>query len=58
MYPEGTGALVELVKGNLKEQNEVIGKCTFARFNSPERLSKEMNTNTVGQNPKAIASKT
>lgn len=29
----------------------------FACFNSPERLSKEMNTNTVSQNPKAIASK-
>lgn len=29
-----------------------------ACFNSSERLSKEMNTNTVSQNPKAIALKT
>lgn len=29
----------------------------FARFKSPERLSKEINTNTVSQIPKAIASK-
>lgn len=39
-----------LVKGNSKEQK-------LSHWKGPERLSKEMNTNTVSQNPKPIPSK-